>query len=193
METLNELFEDMLKDVYFAEKAVLKALPKMAKAAHARELKAGFEGHLEETKGQVERLEQIFAILGKKPVAKECPAMKGLIEEASELMDEVKPSPLLDAGLAAHARAVEHYEIARYTALHEWAETLGMNEACTLLAVTLDQEEACAEKLTHLATTQLNQAAGVGDDGDHDTQPTGNMTPTAKSSPSGGARMKKSA
>jgi ferritin-like metal-binding protein YciE len=170
METLNELFEDMLKDVYFAENAVLKALPKMAKAAQSPELRAGFEDHLEETKGQVARLEQVFQILGKKPAAKECPAMKGLIEEATELMDEVQPSPLLDAGLAAHARAVEHYEIARYCAMHEWADTLGMDDVCALLAATLDEEEACQDALTQLATGSLNSAAAGDDPTDSDVK-----------------------
>jgi ferritin-like metal-binding protein YciE len=176
METLNELFEDMLKDVYFAEKSVLKALPKMSKSAQSPELKAGFDEHLEETQGQVERLEQIFAIIGQKPAAKECPAMRGLVEEVTELLDEVQSSPLLDAGLAAHARAVEHYEIARYTALHEWAETLGMDDVCDLLMQTLDQEEACADKLTMLATTALNPAAA----GDTDEVESEDRMPTTK-------------
>ena len=168
MDTLKDMFEDMLKDVYFAEQTVLKALPKMAKAAQSPELKAGFADHLKETQGQITRIEQIFAILGKKPAAKECPAMLGLVAEATELMDDVEPSPLLDTGLAAHARAVEHYEIARYTALYEWAETMGMDAVCDLLAQTLDQEEACAETLTALAATALNPAAlaSAGDDDD---------------------------
>jgi ferritin-like metal-binding protein YciE len=162
MNSLNEVFEDMLKDVYFAEQTIVKSLPKMAKAATSPQLRSGFEKHLTETKGQVERIEQIFAELGKKPVAKECPVMLGLVEEATELMDEVKPSAVLDAGLAAHARAIEHYEIARYTALHEWAEALGMKKAAALLAKTLDQEEDTAETLTELAKTSLTPAATAG-------------------------------
>jgi ferritin-like metal-binding protein YciE len=159
MNSLNEVFEEMLKDVYFAEQTIIKSLPKMVKATTSPQLRAGFEKHLTETKGQVERIEQIFAELGKKPAAKECPVMLGLVEEATELMDEVKPSPVLDAGLAAHARAIEHYEIARYTALHEWADTLGMKKVVDLLAQTLDQEVETAEKLTELATKSLNKAA----------------------------------
>jgi ferritin-like metal-binding protein YciE len=173
MEQLTDLLEDMLQDVYFAEKAVLKALPKMAEHATSPALRAGFEKHIGETEGQVKRLEQVFEILGKKAKAKECPAMMGLIEEATELMDDVPPSALLDAGLAAHARAVEHYEIARYVAMHEWADTLGHDNICKLLAETLDQEEACEEALTKLATTNLNAAAAgerdEAEDGDEES------------------------
>lgn len=159
MDTLNDVFEDMLKDVYFAEKTIVKALPKLSKHATSPELKLGFDNHLVETHEQVKRLEQIFRALDLKVEAKECPAILGLMEEAKELMDEVQPSPLLDAGLAAHARAVEHYEIARYTALHEWSGVLGTTEVSALLAATLAEEVACDKALTKLAKSELNDAA----------------------------------
>jgi ferritin-like metal-binding protein YciE len=164
MESLTDLLEDMLQDVYFAEKAVLKSLPKMASHATSPALRAGFEKHIEETKGQLKRLEQTFEILGKKAKAKECPAMMGLIKEATELMDDVGPSALLDAGLTGHARAIEHYEIARYITMHEWADTLGHGNICTLLAETLNEERACEEALTRLATANLNAAAAAEND-----------------------------
>jgi ferritin-like metal-binding protein YciE len=159
MENLNELFEEMLKDVYFAEKTIVKALPKLSKHATSPALKLGFDNHLAETTEQVKRLEQIFHALDLKAEAKECPAILGLMEEAKELMGEVQPSPLLDAGLAAHARAVEHYEIARYTALHEWSGVMGMTEVSTLLEATLAEEVACDKALTKLAKSELNETA----------------------------------
>jgi len=173
METLNELFEDTLKDVYFAENEILKALPKMATKATAEDLQKAFTEHAEETQGQVKRLEQIFKLLGKKAEGKECHALKGLVKEAEELMEEAKSGPVLDAGLIACAQAVEHYEMARYGALSAWAEQLDMGDASELLEETLDEEKAADEKLTDLADG-INSEADEDDrdkDDDQDEKP----------------------
>ena len=138
--TLEDLFHDMLKDVYYAERQILKALPKMAKGAQSSELKAAFEKHRNETEGQVERLQQVFEIFGKRAQGKACPAIEGILEEGAEILDEFKDTAALDAGLVSAAQAVEHYEIARYGTLKRWAETLGMADAAKLLGQTLDEE-----------------------------------------------------
>ena len=130
--TLDELFHETLKDIYYAEKKILTALPKMAKAAQSEELQAAFEKHEGETEGQVERLEQVFALCGLKPSAKTCPAIKGILEEGEEDMKEAKEPKVLDAGMIADAQAVEHYEIARYGTLIAWANQLGMADAARL-------------------------------------------------------------
>jgi ferritin-like metal-binding protein YciE len=168
MQTLNELFEETLKDVYFAEKAILKALPKMTKQASSEDLKAAFTEHDEQTEGQVERLDKIFKLLGKKAQGKECPALKGLVEETEELIGEADRGPVLDAGLIGCAQAVEHYEIARYGTLCAWAEQLNMDQAVTLLEETLEEEEATDEKLSELATSGINESAATGNDEDDD-------------------------
>ena len=157
--TLDELFHDTLKDIYFAEKKILATLPKMAKAAQNGELKAAFEKHREETEGQIERLEQVFAIIDKKPQAKSCAAIVGITEEGAEIMQEYKGSSALDAGLLAAAQAVEHYEISRYGTLRTWAEELGHTDAASLLQETLDEEEATDQALTEIAKTAVNQEA----------------------------------
>jgi ferritin-like metal-binding protein YciE len=157
--TLNDLFHETLKDIYFAEKKLLTALPKLAKAAQDPKLKAAFEKHLGETEGQVERLEQVFEMIDKKPQGKKCPAILGLVEEGSEIMSDFKGNPALDAGLLAAAQAVEHYEISRYGTLRSWAEQLGLDDAAALLQETLDEEEATDEALTKLAESAVNQAA----------------------------------
>jgi ferritin-like metal-binding protein YciE len=159
METLEKLFEETLKDVYFAEKQIIKSLPKMAKKTKTPKLKQAFEEHLEQTKGQVQRLDQIFKLLGKKSSGKECPALLGLVEEAEELMSETKDPAVLDAGLIGCAQAVEHYEIARYGTLRAWAEQLNMPEAAKLLEATLQEEKTTDEKLTKLAMEGMNAAA----------------------------------
>src|SRR3954468_5430945 len=128
---LDELFHDTLKDIYFAEKKILSTLPKMAKAAQNEELSAAFEKHRGETEGQVERLEQVFAIIEKKPQGKTCAAIVGITDEGAEIMEEYKGSPALAAGLLAAAQAVEHYEISRYGTLKAWAEQLGLDDAVT--------------------------------------------------------------
>jgi ferritin-like metal-binding protein YciE len=156
---LDELFHDTLKDIYFAEKKILTALPKMAKAAQSEELRAAFEKHHGETEGQVERLEQVFAVIEKKPQGKTCAAIVGITDEGAEIMQEYKGSPALDAGLLAAAQAVEHYEISRYGTLIAWAEELGLDDAVPLLQETLDEEEATDDALTEIAKTAINQQA----------------------------------
>ena len=156
---LDELFHDTLKDIYFAEKKILATLPKMAKAADSEELKAAFEKHHGETEGQIERLEQVFAGIDKKPQGKTCAAIIGITEEGAEIMQEYKGSPALDAGLLAAAQAVEHYEISRYGTLIAWAEELGLDDVVSLLRETLDEEEATDEALTEIAKTAVNQQA----------------------------------
>jgi ferritin-like metal-binding protein YciE len=156
---LDDLFHDTLKDIYFAEKKILATLPKMAKAAQNPELKAAFEKHRVETEGQVDRLEQVFAIIEEKPHGKTCAAIVGITDEGAEIISEYKGSPALDAGLLAAAQAVEHYEISRYGTLRTWAEQLGLDEAVPLLQKTLDQEEATDEALTEIAKTAVNQEA----------------------------------
>jgi len=157
--TLDDLFLDTLKDIYYAERQIVKALPKMAKAAQSAELKAGFEKHQVETEGQIERLEQIFELLGKPARGKTCDAILGILEEGKEIMTEYKGTIALDAGLVAAAQAVEHYEIARYGTLKTWANELGMKEAVTLLDATLQEEVATDQTLSQLATSAVNQKA----------------------------------
>jgi ferritin-like metal-binding protein YciE len=157
--TLDDLFHDTLKDIYFAEKKILTALPKMAKAAENEELSAAFEKHRGETEGHVERLEQVFAIIDKKPQGKTCDAIVGITEEGAEIMREYKDSPALDAGLLAAAQSVEHYEISRYGTLRAWAEELGLTDAASLLEETLSEEKATDEALTKIAESVVNQEA----------------------------------
>ncbi|KQN69742.1 ferritin-like domain-containing protein [Devosia sp. BK] len=156
---LDDLFLDTLKDIYYAERQILKALPKMAKAATSPELKAGFEQHHQETEGQVERLQQVFDILGKPARGKTCDAILGILEEGKEIMDEYKGATALDAGLVAAAQAVEHYEIARYGTLVTWAKQLGHNDIAQLLSETLKEEEATDKKLSQVALASVNQKA----------------------------------
>ena len=158
---LNDLFLDTLKDIYFAEKQILKALPKMAKAANSDKLRAAFEKHHGETEGQVERLEQIFELLDVPARGKTCEAIKGLLEEGKEIMDEYKGCEALDAGLLAAAQAVEHYEISRYGTLKQWAMQLGMKDAVRLLDQTLQQEKKTDVALTTLADASVNLAAAA--------------------------------
>ena len=157
--TLQDLFHDTLKDIYFAEKKILTALPKMAKAANSQELRAAFEKHAGETEGQVDRLEQVFEILGEPPKGKTCDAIMGLIEEGQEIMKEYKGTPALDAGLLAAAQAVEHYEISRYGTLKAWAEELGLTQAVKLLDATLAEEKKTDAALSQLAESTVNQQA----------------------------------
>jgi ferritin-like metal-binding protein YciE len=157
--TLNELFHDTLKDIYFAEKKILATLPKMAKAAQSEELTTAFEKHHEETEGQVDRLEQVFSAIDKKPQGKTCAAIVGITDEGAEIMQDYKGSPALDAGLLAAAQAVEHYEISRYGTLIAWAEELGLDDVIPLLQETLDEEKATDEALTEIAKSAINQQA----------------------------------
>jgi ferritin-like metal-binding protein YciE len=156
---LDELFHDTLKDIYYAEKKILSALPKMAKAAQNEDLRAAFEKHKTETEGQIDRLEQVFELIEEKPQGKKCAAIEGILEEGQEIIKEYKGSPALDAGLVSAAQSVEHYEIARYGTLRTWAEELGLNQAMKLLQQTLDQEEATDQALTELAEAVVNQGA----------------------------------
>jgi ferritin-like metal-binding protein YciE len=156
---LDELFHDTLKDIYYAEKKILAALPKMAKAAHNPDLKAAFEKHEGETEDQVARLEQVFELIEKKAQGKKCPAIDGIVAEGQEIIKDYKASPALDPGLLAAAQAVEHYEISRYGTLRTWAQELGLAQAVTLLEATLDEEKSTDEALTELAETCVNQEA----------------------------------
>jgi ferritin-like metal-binding protein YciE len=157
--TLDDLFHDTLKDIYFAEKKILTALPKMAKAAQSNELRAAFQQHHEETEGQVKRLEQVFGLIGKKAQGKTCDAIVGIVEEGQEVMKEYKGSPALDAGLLAGAQAVEHYEISRYGTLKAWANELGLRDAVRLLDATLQEEKKTDATLTKIAESVVNQEA----------------------------------
>ena len=156
MKDLGKLFEHTLMDIYYAENQILKALPKMAKAAKSPQLKKAYETHLEQTKGHVERLEQVFKMIGKPPKAVVCEAIKGILKEGDEIAEEFADATSLDAGLIAAAQAVEHYEMARYGALRTWAEELGMKDAAKLLETTLLEERKTDQDLTQLAETKIN-------------------------------------
>jgi ferritin-like metal-binding protein YciE len=157
--TLNDLFLDTVKDIYFAERQILKALPKMARAAQSADLKAAFEKHKEETEVHVERLQQVFELLGKTARGKTCEAIQGIIAEGEEIMEEFKGSSALDAGLISSAQAVEHYEISRYGTLKAWAMQLGMKEAAQLFELTLGEEMATDEALSSLGESTANAKA----------------------------------
>ncbi len=157
--TLDDLFVETLKDMYSAEKIILRALPKMAKSAHSEELRQAFEHHRDETETQVERLEQVFGMLQKSPRAKVCEAIQGMVEEAKDVMDEFKGSDALDPGLVAAAQAVEHYEISRYGTLKSWAGLLGLHEAVKLLDTTLQEEKKTDQLLTKIAESAVNRQA----------------------------------
>jgi ferritin-like metal-binding protein YciE len=157
--TLSDLFYDTLKDIYFAERQILKALPKLAKAAKSDELKAAFLTHRDETEGHVDRLEKVFEMIGKRPQAKTCEAIKGILEEGDEIMDEYAGSEALDAGLLAGGQAVEHYEMSRYGTLKAWATQLGMKDAAALLDQTLQEEKKADALLSRLAQAKVNLKA----------------------------------
>jgi ferritin-like metal-binding protein YciE len=156
---LEDLFHDTLKDVYFAEKKILSTLPKMKKAAQSEDLAAAFEKHRGETEGHVQRLEKVFKMIGEKPQGKTCDTIMGIVDEGSEIMEEDKGSPALDAGLLAAAQAVEHYEMSRYGTLIAWAEKLDLVAAAELLTQTLDEEEATDAALPELAELVINTEA----------------------------------
>ena len=159
MKNLQDLFLHMLKDVYHAEKQLLRAMPKMAKSTESEELRQAFETHREETVGQIERLEQVFELMGKRPRGVPCEAMQGLIEEGKEVMEEAEDPDVMDAGVLAAAQAIEHYEIARYGTLKAWAKQLGMNDAVRLLDETLAEEKKTDKLLSELAVANLNRQA----------------------------------
>jgi ferritin-like metal-binding protein YciE len=159
LDSLHKLYVEELRDVYNAENQLLKALPKMAKGASSEDLRQGLQDHLEETKGHVERLEQIFEALGENPKGKTCAAMKGLIEEGSEILEEKGEESVLDAGIIAAAQKVEHYEIATYGTLRTWANLLGEDDAAELLQETLDEEGETDKRLNDLAEDIVNPEA----------------------------------
>ncbi|MBU8537167.1 YciE/YciF ferroxidase family protein [Falsiroseomonas tokyonensis] len=158
MKTMDELFLMTLKDIYYAERQILKALPKMARAAHSEELKEAFKTHKDQTEGQVERLQQVFQVLGKRAQGQTCEAIQGLIQEGEELLEEFsEPSAVRDAGLVATAQAVEHYEMARYGTLVTWAGLQKQDEIVALLQATLDEEKATDKLLTQMATKTIHK------------------------------------
>lgn len=159
LDTLNKLYIEELRDLYSAENQLLKALPKMAKGASSAELKQAFEDHLEETKGHVDRLDEIFKGLDQSPKGKTCKAMKGLVEEGSEILEEEGEESVLDAGIIAAAQKVEHYEIASYGTVRTWATLLGEEEAAELLQQTLDEEGEADKHLNELAEEIVNPEA----------------------------------
>lgn len=160
MNTLDEMILHFMQDIYYAERQIMKALPKMAKAAQSPELKQAFLTHREETQGQIERLQQAFEAMGKRAKGVTCEAINGLIEECEELLEEAKePSPVRDAGLVACAQAVEHYEIARYGSLVAWAKAKGLTEVSALLQQTLDEEKKTDTLLSKLGNADLNKQA----------------------------------
>lgn len=157
--SLEDLFLDQLKDTYYAERKILKALPKMMRGAQSEELKAAFAKHADQTEEQVARLQQVFEIMGRPARGKTCPAIDGILEEGEEILQSYQGSAALDAGLIASAQAVEHYEIARYGTMCRWAELMGMDEALALLKLTLGEEEDTDKSLSDLAEGSINQAA----------------------------------
>lgn len=163
MDTLEKLFEETLRDIYYAEKAILKNLPKMARKASSEHLASAFQEHIDQTEGQVTRLEKIFEMLDKSPRGKRCPAIDGLAEEAGEIMQEAEDATVRDAGMLAAAQAVEHYEISRYGTLAAWADKLGMGEAAELLRATLEEEKETDAKLSELAFSEINVEADAAD------------------------------
>lgn len=167
---LRDALVDEIKDLYNAEKQLVKALPKMAKAASSDELREAFETHLEETEGHVTRLEQVFELLDEKPRGKHCAGMAGIVEEGSEKLQEDMEDMVLDASLIGAAQKVEHYEICAYGTVSAWAEALGLNEVVELLNQTLEEEKAADEKLTALAESGINDAATAGESEDMDEE-----------------------
>ncbi|MBB4124045.1 ferritin-like domain-containing protein [Martelella radicis] len=157
--TLEDLFLDTLKDIYFAERQIVKALPKMARAAQSDDLAEAFRNHREETEGQIERLQEVFELLGKPARGKTCEAIQGIIEEGEEIIEDFKDTPALDAGLISAAQAVEHYEMARYGTLIAWAKQLGKKDVAKLLEETFEQESTADLELSKLAEKSLNAHA----------------------------------
>ena len=176
METLRDLYVEQLKDLYSAEKQLVKALPKMVKGASNAELKKAFSDHLTKTETHVERLERVFDLLGESPRGKKCRGMEGLIEEASELMAEDADEDVLDAGLIAKAQHVEHYEIAGYGTVRTYAERLGEDEQARLLQQTLDEEAEADQLLTQIAESSVNVEAAMGAEPDSRTSSRGERT-----------------
>jgi ferritin-like metal-binding protein YciE len=163
---LKDLYIDQLRDLYDAENKLVKALPKLAKAANSDKLRSGFEEHLEQTRGHVERLEEIFEALGDKPTGNKCAGMAGLVKEGEEIMDEDFSEQAMDAALISAAQRVEHYEIAAYGCVSAWAELLGESEANALLEKTLEEEKETEQKLTELSKEINVEAKSAGEEGE---------------------------
>jgi len=159
IQTMNDLFVHTLRDIYYAEKQIVKALPDMIDKSKDPQLKQGFQTHLRETENHVKRLEQVFQLTGEKAQGVDCPAIDGIIEEANDVAGEVEQETVLDAALIAAAQAVEHYEMTRYGTLIAWAKQLGRNDCVALLQQTLDEEKATDKKLTQMAEGQINRRA----------------------------------
>jgi ferritin-like metal-binding protein YciE len=159
IKSMDDLFVHQLRDIYYAEKQIVKALPEMIEKSTDPQLKQGFQSHLRETENHVKRLEQVFEMSGKKPQGVDCPAIDGIIEEAQDVAGEVEEKAVLDAALIAAAQAVEHYEITRYGTLISWANQLGKKDCVTLLQQNLDEEKATDKKLTAMAEAQVNRKA----------------------------------
>jgi ferritin-like metal-binding protein YciE len=159
IKNMEDLFVHTLRDIYYAEKQIVKALPDMIEKASDPQLKQGFQTHLRETENHVKRLDRVLELTGEKAQGVDCPAIDGIIEEANKVADEVEKKPVLDAALIAAAQAVEHYEMTRYGTLIAWAKQLGHNDVVTLLNQTLDEEKATDKKLTSMAETQVNRKA----------------------------------
>jgi len=170
---LRELWMDELRDLYDAENRLVKALPKMAKAANSAKLRAGFEEHLEQTKGHVDRLKEIFENLGEKAKGKKCAGMVGIIKEGDEILEEDFDGAVMDAAIISAAQRVEHYEIAAYGCVRDWAELLGENEATQLLEKTLEEEKEADQKLTELARDEVNPRAKQNSGRDQDEEEEG--------------------
>ena len=161
IKTMNDLFVHQLQDIYYAEKQLVKALPKMAEKATDKQLKQGFLTHLDETRTHVQRLEQVFQMHGAEVKAVNCPAIDGIIKEANEVIGDVEDKDVLDAAIIAAAQAVEHYEIARYGSLIAWAKQLGRDDCASVLAETLEEEKAADDKLTEVAESHVNMEAAA--------------------------------
>ena len=159
IKNMDDLFVHTLRDIYYAEKQIVKALPDMAEKASEPQLKQGFQTHLRESENHVKRLEQIFQLIGQKAQGVDCPAIDGIIEEANDVAGEVEKKPVLDAALIAAAQAVEHYEMTRYGALIAWAKQIGRTDCVKLLQQTLDEEKATDSKLTQMAEASVNRKA----------------------------------
>jgi ferritin-like metal-binding protein YciE len=177
-QALKELYVDELKDIYNAENQLVKALPKMAKAATSDDLRSGFEEHLEQTRSHVQRLEQIFKALGEKPTGKKCKGMEGLVAEGQEMMDEDFEDDLMDAALISAAQRVEHYEIAAYGTVRTYAELLGEEQAVTLLELTLEEEKETDQKLSDLASDINVKALGNASEKDSSSEESDEEEPT---------------
>jgi len=156
---MDDLFVHMLRDIYYAEKQIIQALPKMIEQSHDAQLKQGFQSHLRETENHVTRLEQVFRLHGQEPKGIDCPVIDGIIEEAEDIVGEVDNKAVMDAALIAAAQAVEHYEITRYGSLIAWAKQLGRNDCAALLQQNLDEEKGADKKLTAIAESKVNRMA----------------------------------